>query len=238
MVNALAGGPAPAGVVLWLATAAGVAGLGTGHLLGTRLQTYGYRLDEEQSRPRRLPGWVATAILGPLWAALAWRFATSSGWPLLPALLTFATLGTALTWVDLDVHRLPEGLTLPGFPVLLGQLAFAAWAAGDLGPIVRALVSAAVLGVLGLVLALLAAVLRSGFGLGDVVLLGLVGLVTGSVGWAAPVVALYAAFLLGGAYAVVHVVVRRRSRHDAVPFGPFLVAGAIVALLVEVPPLF
>ncbi|MDN5794166.1 MAG: prepilin peptidase [Intrasporangium sp.] len=227
----------PASAPIWLVVAAGVSGLGVGHLLGSRLQTFDYRLEEEADRPRRLPGWVVTAGLGPLWAALAWKFGIPAGWLLLPALLTFATVALALTWVDLDIHRLPEGLTLPSLPILLGQVTFAAWATGDWGLLVRAVLGAAFLGVLGLLLALLAALLRSGFGLGDVVLLGLIGLVTGSVGWAAPVLALYAAFLLGGAYALVHVVVRRRSRHDSVPFGPFLVAGAIIALLVEVPPL-
>jgi leader peptidase (prepilin peptidase)/N-methyltransferase len=93
------------------------------------------------------------------------------------------------------------------------------------------------LGAVALVLALVAAALGSGFGLGDVVLCALVGLVVGAVGWWLPLVALYAAFLLGGAYAVVHVVVLRRSRRDAVPFGPFLVAGGLLALFVEVPAL-
>lgn len=225
------------GAPWWAVLAAGLAGLGVGRLLGTRLHAGGYRLDDEAHRPQRLPGWAVPAVLGPLWAALAWRFAPASGWALLPALLTFATVAVALAWIDVDVHRLPEGLTLPSFPVLVAQLALAAWAGGDWGLLVRSVVGAGALGALALVLALVAAVLRSGFGLGDVVLCALVGLVTASVGWWLPLVALYAAFLLGGAYALVHVVVLRRSRRAAVPFGPFLVAGALVALFVEVPAL-
>lgn len=228
---------APAGGPLLVVLVAGLAGLAVGHLLGLRLQTLGYRLEAELSRPRRLPGWVVALVLGPLWALLAWWFAPVAGWALLPALLTFATIAVALVWVDLDVHRLPEGLTLPAVAILVVQLALAAWAGGDWGLLVRALLGAAGLGALSLVLALVAAALRSGFGLGDVVLCFLVGLVTGAVGWWAPLVALYAAFLLGGGYAVVHVVVRRGSRRDAIPFGPFLVAGALLALFIDVPPL-
>lgn len=228
---------APADTPPWVVLVAGVLGLGVGHLLGTRLQSLGYRLDEEAGRPRRLAGWTVPMVLGPVWAALAWRFGGASGWALLPALLCFATVALALTWVDLDVHRLPEGLTLPSLPILVAQLALAAGAGDDWGLLGRSLLSAGALAALALVLALVAAALGSGFGLGDVVLCGLIGLVTGAVGWWLPLVALYTAFLLGGLYAVVHVVVRRRSRRDAVPFGPFLVAGALLALFVEVPPL-
>lgn len=228
---------APAGTPLLVVLVAGLAGLLVGHLLGLRLQTLGYRLDEERGRPSRLPGWAVPAVLGPLWALLAWWFAPAAGWALLPVLLTFVTVAVALVWIDLDVHRLPEGLTLPSVPILVAQLALAAWAVGDWGLLVRALLGAVGLGALSLVLALVAAALRSGFGLGDVVLCVLVGLVTGAVGWWSPLVALYAAFLLGGAYAVVHVVVRRGSRRDAIPFGPFLVVGGLLALFVDVPPL-
>lgn len=223
------------GTAVWVVLAAGVAGLGVGHLVGARLETLGHRLEEEAHRPRRLPGWAVPVGLGPLWAALAWRFGPTSGWTLLPALLCFVTVAVALSWIDLDVHRLPERLTLPSFPILAALLALAGWLGEDRGLLVRSLVCAAGLGALALGLALLAAALGSGFGLGDVVLCGIIGLVTGAVGWWLPLVALYAAFLLGGGYAVYHVVVRRRSGRDAIPFGPFLVAGAVLALFVEVP---
>ncbi|HET8595961.1 MAG TPA: A24 family peptidase [Intrasporangium sp.] len=228
-------GTPSAGTPLWVPVVAGLAGIVVGRLLGVRLQSRGYRLDEEAHLPSRLPGWPVAAVLGPLWACLAWRFGPDADWALAPALLCFATVAVALAWIDLDVHRLPEGLTLPSFPILLAQLALAAWASGDWSVLVRSVACAALLGALAMVLALLAAALRSGFGLGDVVLCALIGLVTGAVGWWRPVVALYAAFLLGGVHALVHVLVRRRSSRDAVPFGPFLVAGGMLALFVDVP---
>jgi leader peptidase (prepilin peptidase)/N-methyltransferase len=216
---------------------AALAGFGVGALLARRLVLLDYRLDEEAGRPAPMPGWVVVVGLGLLWAALTWRLAPWSGWALLPALLCFSTVVVALSWVDLDVHRLPEGLTLPAHPVLVVQLALAAWAGREWSALARAVLCGLALAVLALLLALLAARLGSGFGLGDVVLSGLVGLVTGYVAWWRPVVALYAAFLLGGLYALVQVVTRRRSRRDAVPFGPFLAAGAVLSLFVEVPAL-
>jgi leader peptidase (prepilin peptidase)/N-methyltransferase len=224
-----------AGTPTWLVLLAAVAGLGVGGLLARQLTQLGYRLDDEVGVRAPLPGWLVVLGTGLLWAALAWRLAPWSGWALLPALLCFSTVAVALTWIDLDVHRLPEGLTLPAYAVLLGQLALAAWAGQEWPALVRGVLCSLALAALALLLALIAARLGSGFGLGDVVLSGLVGLVTGYVAWWRPVVALYAAFLLGGAYALVLVVTRRRSRRDAVPFGPFLAAGAVVAFFVDVP---
>ncbi len=37
----------------------------------------------------------------------------------LPAYLFFGALGVALTWIDLDVRRLPDALTLPAYPVAI-----------------------------------------------------------------------------------------------------------------------
>lgn len=224
-----------AGTPTWVVLLAALAGLGVGGLLARRLAALDYRLDDEAGRPAPMPTWLVVASTGLLWAALTWRLAPWSGWALLPALLCFSTVAVALSWIDLDVHRLPEGLTLPAYPVLVCQLALAAWAEQDWSALVRAVVCSLALAALALLLALLAARLGSAFGLGDVVLSGLVGLVTGYVAWWRPVVALYAAFLLGGLYALSQVLRRRRSRRDAIPFGPFLAAGAVVSLFVDVP---
>lgn len=226
-----------AGAPGWVVVLSGALGLLVGWPLVRQLSTTGYRLDEELGRPLRLRPWLFVTASGLLWAALAWRFAPWSGWALLPALLYFVTVGLALLWIDVDVHRLPEGLTLPAYPVLVAQLALAAWAGQHWGALLRAVVGGLALALVALGLALVAAALGSGFGLGDVVLCGLVGLVTGYVAWWAPIVALYAAFVLGGLYALWRLVVRRGSRRDAVPFGPFLVVGSVVALLVDVPPI-
>ena len=85
-------------------------------------------------------------------------------------------------------------------------------------------------------LAVLAALLGSGFGLGDVTLAGLVGLATGYVGVTATLIASFAAFLLAGVYGVARIVVRRGTRKDDIAFGPWMLVGTLIALLVDSPP--
>lgn len=222
----------------WYVLVLGLAGLAFGRVLGSRLETLGYRLDDEAGpRPRGSATTVAVS-LALLWAVLAWRFGPLHEWTLAPAYLGFAAVGVALAWVDADVHRLPHGLTRPAYPMLLGQLTLASVASGDWGALRRALISGAVLWLLYLLLALVAAVARSGFGFGDVTLAGLVGLATGYVSPTAPVVATYAAFLLSGAYGLVRIVLREGSRKDQIAFGPWMLVGALIALVVQLQPLW
>ena len=65
-------------------------------------------------------------------------------------------------------------------------------------------------------------------GWGDVKLAGLIGLATGFPGC---LVALGLAIIGGGLLAIVLVALRRRSRWDVIPFGPFLCAGALLAMV-------
>ena len=75
------------------------------------------------------------------------------------------------------------------------------------------------------------AVYRStaGFGMGDVKLGGLMGLV---LGFPEVSVSFYFAFVFGGIFAVVLLLLKLRSRRDAIPYGPFLATGAVAVLLV------
>ena len=80
---------------------------------------------------------------------------------------------------------------------------------------------------------LLPAIIKpGGMGFGDVKLAGLVGLATGFPGC---LVALGLAIVSGGLYAAVLLISRRRNRRDAIPFGPFICAGMLVALVWGVP---
>lgn len=228
----------PPGAPLWLVATVGLLGVAVGRLLATRLATVGYRLDDEAGRPLPFHPALLAAGTGGCWAVLTWRLGPLAHGTVLAAYLTFATVGMALLWVDVDVHRLPTGLTRPALPLLVGQLAVASLAGGDWAALTRAVVAGAALWLVHLALAVLAGLLGSGFGRGDVTVAGIVGLMTGYMGWVGPVVATYAAFLLGGAWAGGRVLLRRAGRRDAVPFGPWLLAGAAVALVVDVPPLF
>ncbi len=68
----------------------------------------------------------------------------------------------------------------------------------------------------------------SGMGGGDVKLAGLIGLMVGLPG---VIVALWVAVVSGGVVAAALLLSGKKGRKDAIPFGPFLSMGAIVALL-------
>lgn len=224
----------PVAAPAWLIPLAVVVGAGVGWLLGVRLRTLGYRLDEEKGPGPRLPVPGVAVLTAALWGLLTWRFGAAAHYTLAPAYLTLATGAVALAWVDADVHRLPRGLTAPLLPLLVGQLALASTASGDWAALRRALLGGAAMWLALAVLALVAALLGSAFGWGDVRVAGLVGIATAHVSWWGPVIATYAAFLLAGAYAASRLVLRRGGLRDAIAFGPWLLAGGLVALLVEV----
>lgn len=224
------------GAPAWFVVVLAVAGGAVGEVLRRRLATGGYRLDDELGRPPRLSSAAVPVVLALLWGLVAWRFGPLAQWALAPPYLGFAFVAVALAWIDADVHRLPRGLTRPAYPMLVGQLALASLASGDWEALRRAAVAGVVLWAIYFVLALVAALLGSGFGFGDVTLAGLVGLATGYVSVSTTLVASYAAFLLAGLYGVVRLVLRRGTRKDDIAFGPWMLVGLLVALVVQVRP--
>jgi leader peptidase (prepilin peptidase)/N-methyltransferase len=170
-------------------------------------------------------------LTGVLWALLAGRFSTTEDTlAILPSALWLGGIGIALAAIDLDLHRLPNAITLPAYPVSFVLLA-AATPAQHHGwrPIVDAVVGGA-----GSWLAFFALRIASGnkgMGFGDVKLAGVLGLHLGFLGWRVTVVGFFGAFLLGGLIGIAVLGSRRGGRKTRIPFGPFLVAGALIALL-------
>ena len=74
---------------------------------------------------------------------------------------------------------------------------------------------------------------RGGVGLGDVYLLAAAGLL---LGWRSLLTALVVGCLLGGAFAALLLVTKRKSRKDSIPFAPPLCIGVAAALFI--PPFF
>jgi leader peptidase (prepilin peptidase)/N-methyltransferase len=152
--------------------------------------------------------------------------------PALPAYLYLAAVGVALTMIDLDVLRLPDAIVLPSYVVGTALLLPAVVADGDWWSGLRALAGMAVLWTLYFALA---ALVPGGMGFGDVKLAGLLGLYLGWLGWSAVWVGTFAAFLLGGVVGAVLLLARRARRGTAIPFGPYMVAGALLALFLAGP---
>ena len=148
-------------------------------------------------------------------------------WPLVPALLWFAGISIALTMIDLDVHRLPNAIVLPSYPVLVALLALASWLTGDWWALLHAAIGGAAMLLLYVVIVLVA---PRGMGLGDVKLAGVIGLVLGWIGWGTLIVGGFGAFLLGGLFGVVLLLFRRAGRRTAIPFGPWMLLAAWLAI--------
>jgi leader peptidase (prepilin peptidase)/N-methyltransferase len=145
----------------------------------------------------------------------------------LPAFLYLAAVSVALAAIDIDLRRLPDRIVLPSIVVGIVLLALATFGAGDWGLLVRALVGGAVL--FAFYFALVLAYPR-GMGFGDVKLAALLGLYLGWMGWDALIVGAFAAFLIGGVFAIVLVLVKRANGKTAIPFGPWMLLGAWVGI--------
>jgi len=167
-----------------------------------------------------------------LFVAVTVRLAQLELLAALPAFLVFVAAGIALAAIDLEVRRLPDAIVLPTYPVLALLLGGAALVSGDLPALLRALVGAAV--AFG-AFYLLALAYPGGMGFGDVKLAGLVGGVLAYVAYPVLLVGMAAAFLLGAAVGVAATLRGRATRKSSVPFGPFMVAGALTALFVGGP---
>lgn len=171
---------------------------------------------------------MVTAVV---FALLALRIGVTTA---LPAFLYIGAVGVALALIDLDTKRLPDVLTLPSYVVGIVLLTVAALTDEHAGPsvLLRALVGLTAMWSFYFALRLF---YPQGMGFGDVKLAGVLGLFTAYLGWGAWAVALFAGFLFGGAVSIGLVVAGRAGRKSKVPYGPFMLAGALVAVLVGQP---
>jgi leader peptidase (prepilin peptidase)/N-methyltransferase len=148
--------------------------------------------------------------------------------PELPAFLYLGAVGVALAMIDIDVKRLPDAIVLPSYPVAAALLTVAAAVDGRWEDLLRAGLGMVALYAFYFLLAL---VYPAGMGFGDVKLAGVLGLYLGWLGWAEVVTGAFLGFLFGGVVGGGLVLVRRAGRKSKIPFGPFMLAGALVAIL-------
>lgn len=209
--------------------AAALVGVAAGVLSVRNLRTLRYRYDYEAALPQPFsPAWVLpTAVIAA--AALGLRLSPDRPWALL-LLAPLAVTGPWLAAVDLDVHRLPDRV--------LGPVAVASL-------LTVVVVSAAthrfqvpVLGGVGLVLAggcyfALHLVGGGAVGLGDVKLAAVLGLTLGAVGLGV----LWWAMLLSSLLCLAWVAVTRRGKPSStrIAFGPWMLLGSLIAVVVFAP---
>ena len=145
----------------------------------------------------------------------------------LAAFLYLAAVSIALALIDLDVHRLPNKIVLPAYVVGAVLLGSAALITGDYDRLIGAGIG---LAALWLAYFLMAILYPGGMGFGDVKLAGVLGLFLGWLGWGPLIVGSFAAFFLGGVFAVGLLVTRRVTRKGGIPFGPWMLLGAWVGV--------
>ncbi|TCC18294.1 prepilin peptidase [Kribbella speibonae] len=158
-------------------------------------------------------------------AVLLWRFA---GLPDATAFAFIGALSVALAAVDIAVQRLPDRLTLPLYPGLTVLFGIAAVLNGDPAAFVRAVLGAVALGGVYLILALLS---RGQLGGGDVKLAGGLGIALGWLGWPTLVSGAILGFVIMGVVSFGLLVARRVTLRHAISFGPFMLGGALLAVL-------
>ncbi|MER6116910.1 A24 family peptidase [Streptomyces sp. NPDC001743] len=148
--------------------------------------------------------------------------------PELAVWLLLAPVGVLLAAIDRRVHRLPDQLTLPAAAAAVVLLGVAALVPEHGGDWLSALLGGAVLGAFYFVLFLIN---PNGMGFGDVKLALSLGVALGWYGWAVVFAGGFAGFLFGALYGLGLVLMRRAGRKTGIPFGPFMIAGALLGIL-------
>lgn len=207
-----------------------------------------------------MPAMVDAALLGTALVLAAWALApwlvhvmrpTSSRWiryrahvvlagasgagiallsvtPLERGVLAAAALAVSLLVVtDLAEHRVPDAFTIPTAALVAAGWCTACLLGAPWPALARALLAAAVTAAALLIWSLLS---PTGIGLGDVKLGGLLALVVGWFSWQAVLLAALIGSAFGGVVAALLLIAGRATRHTQLPAGPWLSAGAVVAL--------
>jgi leader peptidase (prepilin peptidase) / N-methyltransferase len=160
-----------------------------------------------------------------LFAGAAARFSS----PLLAGILAlFFAVMLAVSIIDLEHRIIPNRIVLPAIPAFAVLLVAAVLTGVDLS------LAGAALGLLayggGIFLVFL--VVPGGMGFGDVKLALLMGLVLGALGLRYVAVGAALAILLGGVGAFAAILFAGAGRKTKIPFGPYLAAGAVLAVFV------
>jgi leader peptidase (prepilin peptidase) / N-methyltransferase len=175
---------------------------------------------------RPSPGWAVTVPLSALlWGVVATAVGPT---PALPAFLLLAALAVPLALIDLRVLRLPDPLVGTALLGGVALLAVAAAAEGTPDPLLRAFAAAAISGFAYVVLAL---VPGSQLGFGDVKLGAVLGLYLGWLGWFPAVAGMVVTPVVNLPFVIGLLVSRRAGRKTSVPYGPAMLAGAVVAMV-------
>jgi leader peptidase (prepilin peptidase) / N-methyltransferase len=176
--------------------------------------------DEAQRRPLGLRTVLLATASGLAGAAIVAR-STLPWWGTAVHLVLLALM-VVLTATDLEQRRLPHVVL---DPLILVAAAFVPFNPG-MDPVMALVGALAAVGFLGA----LALLVRGGLATGDLYLVTPIGLL---LGWPGVFSGLFAAAFLAAATSLALLGLRRVGMRSYIPFGPFLVGGAVIALLTD-----
>jgi leader peptidase (prepilin peptidase)/N-methyltransferase len=157
-------------------------------------------------------------------------FQVSHGGFLLLSLFAFATLSLPLAIIDLQVRRLPNSLTLAGS--VIGFICSVAQSVSSKN--IHFLIHGISYGFFAaLFFLMLNLISRGGMGIGDVKLAGMAGLLLFACPGNVMIFGLFAAFFLGALWGIVLMIFAGAKRKTAIPFGPFILLGLWMAVLLQ-----
>jgi leader peptidase (prepilin peptidase)/N-methyltransferase len=165
------------------------------------------------------------ALTAVVWALAVVRLGVS--WDLL-AFLPFFWVLIGLSLIDLETKTLPNRIVYPSVVAGVVLVGISAAAGPGVDSWVRGLGGMAVSALGFFVIALIA---PAGMGMGDVKLSALVGLYLGYLSWGRVFLGFFLAFLAGAVVGIGLMIGGRAGRKTAIPFGPFIALGAIIAAL-------
>jgi leader peptidase (prepilin peptidase)/N-methyltransferase len=146
----------------------------------------------------------------------------------LAAACWLAVCAVPLAFVDAAVRRLPDRLNVPAYAGAAVFLLLAAATGGHWPLLLRALLGGFALAGFYLALFLIS---PSAMGPGDVKLAASLGTVLAWFGWPTLIAGGFAGFLMAGLYGTALLASGRATRKQQIPFGPFMIAGAFLAIL-------
>ncbi|TYO95649.1 prepilin peptidase [Desulfallas thermosapovorans] len=163
--------------------------------------------------PARYPLVESTAAVffGAVYQFWGWQWQSVSMWVFFAVLLAAAL-------IDYRHKIIPDELIITGLVLGLPLV----YLSGT-GKLIDGLIGFLGAGVLFLIIALVS---KGGMGGGDIKLSALMGLF---LGWPDILVALFISFLVGGLSGIMLMALGQKGRKDAVPFGPYLALGGVVA---------
>lgn len=168
---------------------------------------------------------VLALVTGAILGAFAWRFGADFA---LAPFAIFAIALVAISAIDLERLIIPNLIVYPTLATVLPLLVISSAIDGRWSSMWRA----ALAGAVGFAAFFLVHVVTPrGMGFGDARLAGLVGLMTGWLGLGHAFVAVLASFVLASVIGIAAAARSGMGRKTRIPFGPFLAAGAVFAVL-------